>query len=367
MNNSKLRRQIAWEAARLMYERYESEYFRAKIKAAKRLCRGWVKPGDLPSNSEIRDQVQTFARLHEGEKRTEDLREMRFEALRMMHVLRAFRPRLIGSVLTGYIRKGSDIDLHIFADNFHSVTAVLESEGAVYDVQHKHVRKEGESRIYTHVHIQDRFPFELTVYPADKAHYVFKSSITGKAMERASINELEQFLRHEYPDVDLEAALEEAAEHIDRFQIYESLLLPLERVKQSPKYHPEGDALYHSLQVFDLACDELPYDEEFMLAALLHDVGKAIDPQDHVVAALEALDGFITERTFWLIEHHMLAHQVIDRTIGARAHRRLKQNESFEELVLLGQCDRNGRQRGVPASELDEALDYIRNLATTFG
>ena len=60
------------------------------------------------------------------------------------------------------------------------------------------------------------------------------------------------------------------------------LLQPLEGVKQSPKHHPEGDALYHSLQVFELARDERPYDEEFLLAALLHDVGKAIDPADHV-------------------------------------------------------------------------------------
>ena len=48
-----------------------------------------------------------------------------------------------------------------------------------------------------------------------------------------------------------------------------------------------------------------PYDEEFLLAALLHDVGKAIDPSDHVAAALQALEGSITERTAWLIAHHM--------------------------------------------------------------
>ena len=111
---------------------------------------------------------------------------------------------------------------------------------------------------------------------------------------------------------------------IDRFQIYEMLLLPLENVKQSPKYHPEGDALYHSLQVFDLARDALPYDEEFLLAALLHDVGKAIDPQDHVRVALEALDGFITPRTAWLIEHHMEAHAARDGELGSRARRRLE-------------------------------------------
>jgi hypothetical protein len=32
-----------------------------------------------------------------------------------------------------------------------------------------------------------------------------------------------------------------------------SLLEALDGVAQSPRYHPEGDALFHSLQVFDLA------------------------------------------------------------------------------------------------------------------
>ena len=54
MEQSKLRRQIAWEAARLMYQRQESEYYRAKLKAARHVCRSWVKPGDLPSNADIR-------------------------------------------------------------------------------------------------------------------------------------------------------------------------------------------------------------------------------------------------------------------------------------------------------------------------
>ena len=77
-----------------------------------------------------------------------------------------------------------------------------------------------------------------------------------------------------------------------RYLLFRMLLEPLEGVKQSPKYHPEGDALYHSLQVFELAREERPYDEEFLLAALLHDVGKAIDPSDHVAAALQSLEGF---------------------------------------------------------------------------
>ena len=49
MADPKLRQAIAHEAARLMYERVESEYFTAKMKAAKRLCR------DRNINPEERD------------------------------------------------------------------------------------------------------------------------------------------------------------------------------------------------------------------------------------------------------------------------------------------------------------------------
>src|SRR5262245_55844694 len=153
MNHSKLRRQIAWEAARLMYAREESEYYRAKQKAAHRICQGWVKPADLPSNAEIRDEIQAFARLHEGDSRTANLREMRIEALRLMRLLGRFRPRLIGSVMTGHTRAGSDIDLHVFSDNVAAVTSVLDEQGMVYDVERKRVRKHDEERIFTHVHV----------------------------------------------------------------------------------------------------------------------------------------------------------------------------------------------------------------------
>jgi predicted nucleotidyltransferase len=367
MSSDKIRRRVAWEAARLMYDREESEYFRAKLKAARRIARGEFKPRDLPSNREIRDQIQAWARLHEGDRRTENLREMRLEALRMMRVLRAFRPRLIGSTLTGHVRRGSDIDLHVFSDSVEAVAAALDDEGMSYQTERKRVRKNGEERQFVHIHVQDRFLFELTIYKADMAHYVFKSSITGKAIERASIAELEQLIAKEYPEAPLEQAVLEAESRVDRFQIYEMLLLPLEKVKENPKYHPEGDALYHSLQVFELARQEEPYDEEFLLAALLHDVGKAIDPQDHTAAGLEALAGHITPRTAWLIEHHMDAQDLLEGSLGVRARRRLEASEDFELLKSLARCDRNGRVPGGAAPECDEAIEYLRELAEMCG
>jgi hypothetical protein len=238
MGKDQLRQRIAWEAARLLYRRQESEFYRARLKAARSLSAEPVRPHEMPSRREIHEQVEAFARLAQRE--------------------------------TGRI--SPDIEYTLPS------------------------------------------PVEDLLTP-------------------------------------------------DRFDLYRSLLLPLEKVMQKPQYHPEGDALYHSLQVFDLARDELPYDEEFLLAALLHDVGKGIDPQDHVGAALAELDGYITERTAWLIEHHPEAAALRDGTLGARSRRRLEVSESFEELLLLAQCDRAGRQVGVPTSDVEEALDYIRELA----
>jgi hypothetical protein len=363
MADTKLRQAIALEAARLMYERVETEYFTAKRKAAKRLCRGNVKPSDLPSNSEIRDQIQLFARLHEGDNRAARLKEMRFAALHVMRHLRLFKPRLIGSVMTGHIRKGSDIDIHVFSNSVALVTDILENEGFRFDVERKAVVKHHESRVFTHIHVLDHFNYELTVYAEDLAHYIFKSSITGKAIERASIRELEELLEREYPGLSLDGDVNSQDIKADAHAVFRRLLEPLENVRQVAKHHPEGDVQYHSLQVFELARAARPYDEEFLLAALLHDVGKGIDRYDHVAAALSALEGFITERTRFLIEHHMDALAYKAGTLGARARRFLEASEHFEDLLLLRELDVRGRVPGAIVGSVDEALDYLRDLA----
>lgn len=230
MSADRLRRQIAFEAARLLQVRQESDLHRARIAAARKLTKNWLKPKDLPSEVEIRQEL-----------------------------LRMAEPRV-------------------------ERAAAVESD-------------------------------------ADR---------TGDD---------------------------------ERFAVYRELLVPLEQVQQSKQRHPEGDALYHSLQVFTLAREALPYDEEFLLAALLHDVGKAIDARDHVRAGLAVLAGWITERTAWFIEHHATAQRIYDGTIGARARRRLWNAEDHEELLLLSRCDREGRVPGAAVPDIDEALDYVRDVS----
>ena len=368
MSDLRVRWAIARQAAYLMYRREESEYFTAKRKAARQMGGDHrFRPHDLPSNAEIREQIQVLADLYEGEERQQRLTAMRIEALRLMRPLRALRPRLIGSVLTAHIRQGSDIDIHVFSDSISAVTAILDEQDLRYSVERKRVLKNQEERVFTHVHVDPRkpsggFPVELTVYAADKTNYPFKSSITGKTIERASIEELEALLRAEDPSLDLDAAVERVEDHADPLELFRLLLLPLEAVKQSNRYHPEGDALYHSLQVFELARAARPFDEEFLLAALLHDVGKAIDPTGHVAAALESLDGLVTERTLFLIEHHMDAHAARQGTLGARARRRLAESDDYDDLLLLSELDQAGRRRGAAVCTVDEALEYVRAI-----
>ena len=364
MPDPRTRQQVALLAARLMYSREESEYFTAKRKAARQLGLGpKTRPADLPSNAEVRDQVLALARLYERDDRLDRLRSMRFRALRLMRALARFRPRLIGSVLTGHIREGSDIDIHVFSDGIAAVTDVLEGLGLEPEVERKRVVKHNEARTFTHIRVVDDDPIELTLYPEAQVNYVFKSSITGKGMERASIAELEALLLEEEPDLDLDA-LDDSFDDDDddRFERYRTLLRPLDRVMQSPKHHPEGDALYHSLQVFELARDARPFDEDFLLAALLHDVGKGIDPGDHVGAALSALEGAVSERTAWLIAHHMDAIAYNAGTLGARAKTRMARSEHFDDLLLLRELDDAGRVPGAEVGTIDEALEFLRSL-----
>ena len=175
---------------------------------------------------------------------------------------------------------------------------------------------------------------------------------------------LQQLVSTTVPADDCDGATEYGSGMPDsRFDQYFSLLEPLDRVRLHRDTHPEGDLLYHSLQVFELARDARPWDEEFVTAALLHDVGKGIDPFDAETSTLKALDGIVWERTIWFVENLSTQHRLYDGTIGIRARRRLSQHTDGEDLKLLAKCDSDGRVPGRRVCELDEAIDYLKCLA----
>jgi hypothetical protein len=358
MSHKKLRRRIAHEAARLICGAEKPRYERAKREAARQLGSGRMRAADLPSNREVREEIEALAEF----RRTVLLDRMRCEALRVMRILHNFRPQLRGATLTGNVSADSTIELAVCSENHVAVLAVLAGEGAVHHVGYRQLRKNGQSQRVACLRLQGEFPFMLLVVDADPLACSAKDLPDDDLNHPATIEVLEQLLAE--TDKTGSAVPTQRAEHkADRFEIYGMLLGPLEAVMQNPEKHPEGDALYHSLQVFARAQDQLPYDEEFLLAALLHDVGKAIDPEDHVAAALTALGGWITERTAWLMEHHLEGRAYLHQKLGARARRRLQAASEFEELLVLAECDLAGRQRGAEVPDVEEAFAYIRELA----
>ena len=89
---------------------------------------------------------------------------MRVVALRAMRALADFEPRLIGSVSMGHIRRGSDIDLHVFSDDEDTLTEHLKALGWRWETERVTILKGGEIGEFLHVHVRDVFDLELTVY-----------------------------------------------------------------------------------------------------------------------------------------------------------------------------------------------------------
>lgn len=148
----------------------------------------------------------------------------------------------------------------------------------------------------------------------------------------------------------------------DRFDQIADLVRVLATVRQDPLKHPEGDALDHALQVFDRVYAERPFDEELLTAALVHEVGRAIDRGNQVAAGLEALGDLVTPRTRWLVESLETAHAHADNTLGLRARHRLESHPDFLDVLLLAEADRRSRVRGYDAPTLEEAIAILRDL-----
>lgn len=216
-----LRAQIAAEAARLMYEEDVKQYFTAKRMAAKRML-GRVggkrlrhRPRDLPSNGEIRDALLILAELAEGDKRTRRLFAMRIVALEAMRALLPFESRLIGSVSTGHIRRGSDIDLSVFTDDDEALERHLRGLGWTFETERVTILKFGQIREYLHVHVADVFPVELTVYALRELRFRPRSSTDGKPIRRIKIAALEALLMQEHPQEWAEYLSDGTIAHLD--------------------------------------------------------------------------------------------------------------------------------------------------------
>lgn len=201
-----IRAVLALEAARLMLEEGIKQYFVAKRIAAKRKLgrtggkRTRYRPTDLPSNGEIREAILELSRIAEGSRRTRRLFAMRIVALEAMRELEGFEPRLIGSVSTGHVRRGSDIDISIFTDDEEGLERRLRSLAWTFEREVVTIQRAGGIREYVHFHVADLFAIELTVYPLRDLRLRTRSSTDGRPIVRFRIGDLESLAAQDHPE-----------------------------------------------------------------------------------------------------------------------------------------------------------------------
>lgn len=197
---ARIRHLITREAARLMYEEGVGQYFDAKRMAAKRLIGKQYRfhPKYLPSNGEISDALYELSQLKDPATHEERLFHMRCRALEVMEQLTPFSPRLIGSVSTGRIREGSDIDLHVFTDEIEELEHYLDTLGWRHERKTTTINVNGRFVEYQHIYLDFDYPVELSVYPLRELRVVGRSSTDHKPIRRLSAAKLQQLITDEH-------------------------------------------------------------------------------------------------------------------------------------------------------------------------
>ena len=184
-------RRLALEAARLMVERIETEYLHAKERAILLLGLPYNTP--YPTNRQIKEYIGKLTRSHLGpEVMAARVAEMRRIAEEIMTVLMDFDPHLIGSTLSGQIRDSSDIDLHVYCRHHLEVEERLRSFG-YEEVEAEYV--ENQKGTFVHLRwLETGYPVEITIHSWDQRGEVMISSVTGKPMKRADLDEVRKLL-----------------------------------------------------------------------------------------------------------------------------------------------------------------------------
>lgn len=210
---------------------------------------------------------------------------------------------------------------------------------------------------------------------------------TPIARERIEEEIKKLFLKSYYPSLGFRWLAE-----IDRLEELFPELYALIGLKQSPKYHPEGDAFEHTMQALDAAAQLTYRDEQekvlLMLAALCHDLGKAVTTDEQLHAYNHDREGVpLAQRLLYrfthdyylingvskLVMYHMRPLLLVAGGAKASAYKRLASHlspdVSMYQLALLSLADKRGRNPLGPEplqdsfDELDEFLKKTEQAA----
>jgi hypothetical protein len=293
--------------------------------------------------------------LFASERQSASINEIRLVARELLELFVEFDPQLVGSAVTGPILPGAEIEIILATGTASEVAAIL------LDAGHRAELRGDQALTFFH-------HFDCVIW------FAAPGKLTTGASQGLKIAHLDELIasdfQRELPVSDLEdtpsddeVVTADETYHPDFFPTLQMLLSSLDKVRLDPDSHPEGDLLYHSLQVYELMLAERPYDEELLLAALIHDVGYGLDRRRPLEAAWNAIGALVTDRTWFFIENRAEAQEYVR---SGKIRGALKKSEDFDDLVLLAQCDLKGRQRGAQVSTVEESLEYIEGLGTAW-
>ena len=344
-----LRQRIAREAARLIARGKVRNFHTARMRAMRWLSQQKLTSAQVPTQEEVMQELDRITSVSDA-YRDEGLQYLIDEVASQLD---QFNPLLY---IDGQAMQSPDTTLcHWIVSGYKHEASVLQ-DGLTHSLA---LRACMDS---SHVKLEPIEPPDWAVEA-----FQFSNGIGHQLYIDPSLENPDQAIRqlngqnvtfHERT-VHNTSAPEESPEDLNWSDTFRPLLERLESFHWDYAEHPEGDALYHSLQVYELGRDLHPYDVEFQWACLLHDIGFVVDPRSPEEAALRVLAGRGTERVEFLVGNLSTAHRILKHETQAKS---LRKSESFEELLDLARCDRDGRQPGKVVPTLEEALEQLESL-----
>jgi hypothetical protein len=185
---------LAQECARLMADEGIPDFRTAKRKAALRLA--VANKALLPDNREIEQALIDHQRLFHADRQALRLHYLREAALEAMRFLARFRPRLVGSVLSGTAGPDADIHLHLFADTPQEVALFLMEHRVPFETADRRLKLSNSAPVCLPVF---RFGagdhgLDLTVFTPLAEREAPRSAVDGRPMRRAGLAEVQALL-----------------------------------------------------------------------------------------------------------------------------------------------------------------------------
>jgi len=193
MNSLEPRDRVAREAARLLYTGASEEYKHAKEQAARSLG-----VDAMPSNYEVAVELDALAGQMEGDERNQLLYTMRDAALAIMRALEEYSPLLVGSVWRGTARKGSDVDITVYAVQPGDVESTLaQSNYKVSNSEEVVVNKGGRTVRSRHIIVElgVGFNVEVVVRPPAERGEVEVCETYGDPKRGLGLPDLEKLMK----------------------------------------------------------------------------------------------------------------------------------------------------------------------------